>query len=189
MMQCGGSFPPQFRRRSAGRDGNLERSLQKQFPLDVLDQRMIWATISTLAMASSSMSPKGMPCSFRNRMRYSRGIRRSCEPGMRYPLSGCRIEPFADGAGGHLTDLSDLTGRGSLRPALRYLTRYLVSTSSAVGPFGRSGTLAPLLARAGTVRCNLHCGTWDQLGGFCGSTPESGDSVSLLHVGGGFRLA
>src|SRR6187431_690480 len=38
-------------------------------------------------MASSSRSPRGIPCSFKNLIRYSRGIRRSCEPGMRYPLS------------------------------------------------------------------------------------------------------
>jgi excisionase family DNA binding protein len=36
-----------------------------------------WLTISTLAIASSSRSPRGMPCSLRNRIKYSRGMRRS----------------------------------------------------------------------------------------------------------------
>ena len=45
------------------------------------------ATIKTLAKASSSKSSKGIPCSLRNRIRYSCGIRRFRDPGIRYPLS------------------------------------------------------------------------------------------------------
>src|SRR5262249_27747003 len=43
--------------------------------------------IRILCHPSSCSSPKGMPCSLRNRMRCSRGIRRSWLPGMRYPFS------------------------------------------------------------------------------------------------------
>ena len=40
-------------------------------------------TSNNLPIASSSSSPSGMPCSLRNRIKCSRGMRRSWEPGMR----------------------------------------------------------------------------------------------------------
>ncbi len=104
------------------------------------------ATISTLAMASSSKIAQGHSVLLEEPDQVFPGNSPVLRSGNAVSLQPARIEPLADGARGHLTDLGDLTSCEDLHRRLSDISHVGLGCVSPSTPLSRQDAICPWFA-------------------------------------------